>query len=83
MVGGYAWQGGVCGGVCAWCRACMAGGHVWQGACMVEGGGLVWHEGACMAGEMATAADGTYPTEMHSCLKLFFYQFKLCHDFKK
>ena len=24
-----------------------------------------------MAGEMATAADGTYPTGMHSCLKLF------------
>ena len=57
-------------------RACMAGG-------MHGRGEHVWHEGACMAGEMATAADGTYPTGMHSCLKLFFYQFKLCHDFKK
>ena len=27
----------------------------------------MWH-GACMtAGEMATAADGTHPTGMHSC----------------
>ena len=56
-------------------------GHVWQGACMAEGmhgggtcvagvGRHVW-QGACMAGgmagEMATAADGTYPPGMHSC----------------
>ena len=27
--------------------------------------------GACMAGEMTTAADGTYPTRMHSCPKIF------------
>ena len=31
----------------------MVGGHAWQGA--------------CMAGEVATAADGTHPTGMHSC----------------
>ena len=28
--------------------------------------------GSCLAGEMATAVDGTHPTGMHSCLK------KLC-----
>ena len=38
---------------------CMAGGHAWQGACMAGG--------ACMAEEMATAADGMHPTGMHSC----------------
>ena len=39
---------------------CMAGGYAWWGACMaVE---------ACIAGEMATAVDGTHPTEMHSCI---------------
>ena len=31
----------------------MAGGHAWQGA--------------CMAGEMATAVGGTHSTGMHSC----------------
>ena len=36
---------------------------------------------ACMAGEKATAADGTYPSGMHSCFimiftpeKYFYYQ---------
>ena len=46
-------------------RACMVGGmHVgdaWQRG--VHGGGLLY-----VAGEMATAADGTHPTSMHSCL---------------
>ena len=39
--------------------------------------GCVWHvwwrhawQGACVAGEKATAADGTHPTGMHSCLRL-------------
>ena len=32
----------------------MAGGHVWRGP--------------CVAAETATAADGTHPTGMHSCL---------------
>ena len=27
----------------------------------------VWQRGACIAGEMATAADGTHPTGMYSC----------------
>ena len=32
-----------------------------RGACAARG--------ACVAGETATAADGTHPTGMHSCLK--------------
>ena len=40
------------------------GGHTWQrGACMAGG---VYMVGECMAGETATAADGTHPTGMHS-----------------
>ena len=40
--------------------ACMAVGmHAWQGG------------GACVAGEMATAAGSTHPTGMHSCLSVF------------
>ena len=45
-------------------------GHAWQGACMAgshECQGGVHGRGACMAGEMATAVDGTHPTGMHSC----------------
>ena len=40
------------------------------GGCMVGGcgGGCVWW-GACVTGEMATAAGGTHPTGMHSCWK--------------
>ena len=41
------------------------GGRVWWGACMAGG-----H--ACMAGEMAIAADGMHPTGMHSCLPLVY-----------
>ena len=52
--------------------ACMARlGRAWQGGCGRRGacmaGGHVWHEGACVAGETATAVDGTHPTGMHSC----------------
>ena len=60
---------------------CMEGGHVWLGggACIARamhgrgmcGRGCVWpggpHGRGCMAREMATAADGTHPTGMHSC----------------
>ena len=47
-------------------RTCVAGrrGHVWQGAHVGE------------MGEMATAADGTHPTGMHSCS--FFLQKMSC-----
>ena len=37
------------------------GGHAWWGVCM---------KGACMAGETVTAADGTHPTAMHSCIAM-------------
>ena len=61
------------------------GGHAWQGVCVVgvmHGRGRVWQggmygrggvhgRGACMAGETATAADGTHPTGMHSCFILY------------
>ena len=33
----------------------------------MEGEGGMRGRGACMAGEMATAADGTHPTGMRSC----------------
>ena len=47
--------------------ACMA-----KGTCALKGGmcakGGMCGMGACMAGETATAADGTHPAGMHSCL---------------
>ena len=39
------------------------------GAC-AAGGGCAW-QGACVAGQTATAARGTHPTGMHSCLSFF------------
>ena len=39
---------------------------MWQGG-VCGGGGVHGREGACVAGETATAADGTHPTGMHSC----------------
>ena len=52
---------------------CMAGGmHGRRGACVTEGGvcvaGGMHGRVACVAGETATAAGGTHPTGMHSCL---------------
>ena len=50
------------GGACVAGRGDVHGRwHVWQGCVCIAGGGV------CMAGEMATAADGTHPTGMHSC----------------
>ena len=43
------------GHACLW--ACVAGECAWQGG--------------CVAGETATAADGTHPTGMVSCLMIF------------
>ena len=40
------------------------GGCACQAGCMP---GAMHGRGACMAGETATAADGTHPTGMHSC----------------
>ena len=66
--GGHAWLVGVHGqGVC------VAGECAWWGS--VHGRGCAWlrrcaWQGECVAGETATAADGTHPTGMHSCLPL-------------
>ena len=54
---GVCMAGGMCGGGHAWQGACMARGDAWRG----RGGGT----GACVAGETATAADG-------SCLNFSF-----------
>ena len=75
MAEGYARQG-----------ACMAGGHVCPRGCVWQGGGM-HGRGACMAGgmcgrgrhafvagEMATAVDGTHLTRMHSHCK-----YKYCY----
>ena len=52
-------------------RVCMAGGGMCGGDVHGSGhawwGGHAWLGGACVAGETATAADGTHPTGMHSC----------------
>ena len=65
--GEHARQGSECG---SW--GMHAGGHVCQGACIREGGGL-------HTGETATEVEGTHPTGMHSCTKntlyLLFYSF--------
>ena len=77
--GGHACRGG-CGRWHAWwgvsiAGSCMAGRHAWQGECAWQGacgrgcawqGGMHGGGGACMAGETATAADGTHPTGMLS-----------------
>ena len=76
--GGHVWQRGACSvkgamhdeGAYITKGACMAGGHVWWGICLAGGTCVarkVCMVGACMAGEMATAADGTHPTGIHSC----------------
>ena len=59
MAGGMC-GGGVCGRGPCMVEVCMARGHALQGG--------VHGRGACMAGDTATAADGTHPTGMHSYL---------------
>ena len=64
VAGGYAWWGGMCGGVCAWQGACMVGG-----ACVVEGvlhgrgagtvEGHAW-QGACVVGGMRGRGRGMH-----------------------
>ena len=65
----HVWQGW--GGELSGRGTCMAGGVCGKGACMAGGmcgGGMHGGGGgACVAGEMATAVDGTHPTGMHSC----------------
>ena len=74
MAGGGAWLGGHMCPRGASVPGGMHGGGGW-GACVVGGGGVCGRggmcgRGACMAGETATAADGTHPTGMHSCYQL-------------
>ena len=67
--GGQMWQGACMGGMCGK-GACVAGGMHGRGHALqwgMCGKGHVW-QGACVAGEMATAAGGMHPTGMHSCL---------------
>ena len=40
--------------------------YAWQRACLV--GGVCVVVEACVSGDTATAADGTHPTGMHSCI---------------
>ena len=67
---------GVCGGGRCVCGGGVSGtGHAWRG------GEAVWWWGSCMGGETASAADGTHPTGMQSCLKyklwkIFFFKFE-------
>ena len=63
--GGVHGKGGACvakGGHAWWKGVCISRGHTWQGGMH----GREW-QGACVAEETATAADGTHPTGMHSC----------------
>ena len=66
----HAWQGHVWQG---W-GMCMAGVRVYIVRSVhgrgVQGRGHAWQGGACMAGEMATAAEGMHPTGIHSCFLL-------------
>ena len=86
---GGVWQRGVHGRRACVARGVHGRGHVWQGTSMVGGGihgsgcawwGCAWQRGACVAGggaceagEMATAVDGTHPTGMHSCSYLLMF----------
>ena len=76
--GGHVWPGGMHGR-----GACVGRGHVWGGGmCGVGAGGMHGRQcasqggvrggGACVAGETATAADGTHPTGMLSCFNALF-----------
>ena len=58
------------GGACMLKGACMAGGvarGVRGEGDMCGRGDMHDREGACVAGETVTAADGTHPTGIHSC----------------
>ena len=55
--------GGLHGGEPVWQQDVCGKGVVHGGACVTGG---MHGKRACVAGEMATAADGTHPTGMHS-----------------
>ena len=78
-----AWWGACVAGCVCGSEACMAEGVYGRGACMAHGvhgggghvwwvvcvaAGHAWQGGSCVSGETATAADGTHPTGMYSCL---------------
>ena len=69
--GGHAWQGlndrGIHGRGYVWQGVHSKGGMHGKGGMQCKGG-MHGGGGACVAGETATAADGTHPTGMHSCL---------------
>ena len=74
--------GGVHGRRCAWQEGMCIGG-VWRGGGVHgrrgmhgRGRGHTWCGG--VAGETATAEDGTHPTGIHSCLCGIFMAFMLC-----
>ena len=74
MEGGAVWQGAcvagdMCGRDASQRGVCMAVGYAWWGHVWLRRGDV------CMVGEMATAADGTHPTRMHSCSFLWRLRF--------
>ena len=60
----FTWGGGLPGPGGAWSWGVPGPGGAWSRGCMVPGGAW-WRP---PAPEMATAAGGTHPTGMHSCL---------------
>ena len=76
---------GVCG------KGVYGRGHAWQGVCMWQEGGMHGNggvhdrgnaqHGACVAGEMTTAVDGTHPTGMHFCY--FICEIDFCNIFQQ
>ena len=63
---------GMCGrGMCVWQGGMHGREHAWSGGAWQ--GHVWWEESMCargvyMAGETATAVDGTHPTGLYSCL---------------
>ena len=49
----------------------------------IHGRGACLAEGACMAGETATTADGTHPTGMHSSYEKFLQKIMTFHRISK
>ena len=74
------WGACMVAGMCVVVGVCVVGGMPGRGVCMAGGmhgrghafqGHVWWGDvhggGACVAGEMATAADGMHPIGIHSC----------------
>ena len=67
MARGHAWQGGTHGKG----DFMAVGGHAWQEGHAWQGGRMHGKGVVCVAGETATAVDGTPPTGGHSCLHVY------------